>query len=202
LHKKGLGSKLDKTLYKDAPSAMALSHAIMTALLEDEMSGYELAKAFDVSLGLFWRASHQQIYQELHKLADKGWLRRETVPQEGKPDKIVYGLTSTGQEALSEWVLGGGRVQEGKDDLFVKLYNLGQDNAAHLAAEVEQRRTQMMQRLYLYERIRRRHYPKPEALSVRRKGVYLALLAGIRQGEEFLAWCDEALAMLATVDKP
>ncbi len=58
---------------------MALSHAIMTALLEDELSGYELAKDFDVSLGLFWHASHQQLYQELHKLADKGWLRRETV---------------------------------------------------------------------------------------------------------------------------
>tara|TARA_R110002110_G_scaffold412299_1_gene638132 strand:- start:47284 stop:47835 length:552 start_codon:yes stop_codon:yes gene_type:complete len=181
---------------------MALSHAIMTALLEDEMSGYELAKAFDVSLGLFWRASHQQIYQELHKLADKGWLRRETVAQAGKPDKIVYGLTAAGQDALSDWVLGGSRVQEGKDDLFVKLYNLGQDNAAHLAAEVEQRREKMMQRLYLYERIRRRHYAKPEALPVRRKGVYLALLAGIRQGEQFLAWCDEALAMLATVGKP
>ncbi|MFT6051207.1 MAG: DNA-binding PadR family transcriptional regulator, partial [Halioglobus sp.] len=33
---------------------MALQHAIMTALLEDEMSGYELAKAFDSSLGFFW----------------------------------------------------------------------------------------------------------------------------------------------------
>ncbi len=181
---------------------MALSHAIMTALLEDEMSGYELAKAFDVSLGLFWRASHQQIYQELHKLADKGWLRRQTVPQAGKPDKIVYGLTAPGQEALADWVLGSGRVQEGKDDLFVKLYNLGEDNAAHLAAEVTQRREQMMQRLFLYERIRRRHYARPETLPVRRKGVYLALLAGIRQGEQFLAWCDEALAMLATVGKP
>ncbi len=180
---------------------MALSHAIMTALLEDEMSGYELAKAFDVSLGLFWRASHQQIYQELHKLSDRGLLHRQTVPQAGKPDKILYGLTAAGQEALGEWVLGSGRVQEGKDDLFVKLYNLGKDNAAHLAAEVEQRRKQMMQRLYLYERIRRRHYARPDTLPVRRKGVYLALLAGIRQGEQFLAWCDEALAMLATVSK-
>jgi hypothetical protein len=35
---------------------------------------------------------------------------------------------------------------------------------------------------------------------VRRKGVYLALLAGIRQGEHFLAWCDEAQAMLGALN--
>jgi DNA-binding PadR family transcriptional regulator len=180
---------------------MALSHAIMTALLEDELSGYELAKDFDVSLGLFWHASHQQIYQELHKLADKGWLRRETVGQTGKPDKIVYALTAAGHRALEAWVLGGSRVREGKDDLFVKLYNLSEKTASHLAAEVEQRREQMMQRLYLYEKIRRRHYAQPEQLSVRRRGVYLALLGGIRHGEQFLAWCDEVLEMLATVDQ-
>ena len=30
---------------------MALAHAIMTALLEDRMRGYELTKALDTSLG-------------------------------------------------------------------------------------------------------------------------------------------------------
>jgi hypothetical protein len=29
--------------------------------------------------------------------------------------------------------------------------------------------------------------------------VYLALALGIHQGEQFLAWCDEALVLLATV---
>lgn len=179
---------------------MALSHAIMTALLDDDMSGYELAKAFDVSLGLFWHASHQQIYQELRKLVGKGLLERETVAQQGKPDKIVHRLTASGREALAEWVWGDSRVQEAKDDLWVKLYNLSHDNVGRLAAEVAKRREAMMQRLYLYEKIRRRHYAEPEALPVRRKGVYLALISGIRQGEQFLAWCDEALELLAQVE--
>ncbi|MBN7796248.1 PadR family transcriptional regulator [Parahaliea mediterranea] len=179
---------------------MALSHAIMTALLDDDMSGYELAKAFDVSLGLFWHASHQQIYQELRKLVEKGLLEKETVPQQGKPDKIVHRLTGAGREALAEWVWGESRVQAGKDDLWVKLYNLSPDNVGHLAAEIAGRRDGMMRRLYLYEKIRRRHYAEPEALPVRRQGVYLALLAGIREGEQFLAWCDEALALLAQVE--
>ncbi len=181
---------------------MALSHAIMTALLDDDMSGYELAKAFDVSLGFFWHASHQQIYQELRKLVERGWLERETVPQRGKPDKVLHRLTPLGREALDAWVLEKTRLQESKDDLWVKLYNLNPGNIHFLAAEVASRREQMMQRVYLYEKIRRRHYADPEALPLRRKGVYLALLAGIRQGEQFLAWCDEALAMLTGLEEP
>lgn len=179
---------------------MALAHAIMTALIEDDLSGYELAHDFETSLGFFWQASHQQIYLELRKLADKGWLNKREVSQRGKPNKIVYGLTLKGREALAEWVVGGTRSQPAKDELLVKLYNLDSSNAAHLAAEIGSRREEMMRRLYLYETIRRRHYDLPTALPTRRKGVYLALMAGIHQGEQYLAWCDEALELLATVE--
>jgi DNA-binding PadR family transcriptional regulator len=178
---------------------MALGHAIMTALLEDDLSGYELAKDFETSLGFFWQASHQQIYQELRKLSDKHWLSKREVNQRGKPNKIVYGMTKAGREALAEWVFGSTRTQAAKDDLLVKLYNLDSGNAGHLAGEITARRDEMMRRLYLYEKIRRRHYGVPELLPIRRKGVYLALALGIHQGEQFLAWCDEALDLLATV---
>ena len=112
----------------------------------------------------------------------------------------MYGLTKTGREALGEWVYQKSRVQESKDDLLIKLYNLGDDNVTHIKTEIEQRRDEMMQRLYLYERIRRTHYDDPESLPVRRQGVYLALLGGIRNGEQYLQWCDEALKVLARVE--
>ena len=57
-----------------------------------------------------------------------------------------------------------------------------------------------MRLLYLYEKIRLRHYADPLSLPVRSKGVYLALAAGIAQGEQFLAWCDQALELLPTVE--
>tara|TARA_R110002110_G_scaffold406421_1_gene626464 strand:- start:296952 stop:297485 length:534 start_codon:yes stop_codon:yes gene_type:complete len=172
----------------------------MTALIEDDMSGYELARDFETSLGFFWRASHQQIYQELRKLSDKKWLKRREVSQRGKPDKVVYGITAAGRKALAEWVFTKTKTQSAKDELLVKLYNLSPDNVHHLSAELTERREQMMRLLYLYEKIRRRHYDDPASLPTRRKGVYLALALGIRQGELFLAWCDEALSLLGTVD--
>lgn len=178
---------------------MALAHAIMTALIDDDLSGFELAKDFEASLGFFWRASHQQIYQELHKLADKQWLNKREVSQSGKPNKIVYGMTKAGRDALAEWVFAATKMQPAKDELLIKLYNLSADNAPHLAGEVTLRREEMMQLLYLYEKIRLRHYADPLSLPIRSKGVYLALTAGIAQGEQFLAWCDQALEVLSTV---
>lgn len=178
---------------------MALRYAIMTALLEDELSGYDLARSFDKSLGFFWHASHQQIYRELRRLRDEGWATGRQEAQQGRPDRVVYGLTEAGRDALAAWVVAGDRMrlQETKDDFYVKLYNLSRDNIGMITERVQVRREAMMERLYLYERIRRRHYDDPDTLPLRRKGVYLALLGGIMSGRQYLAWCDEALEVLA-----
>lgn len=176
---------------------MALSHAIMTALLDDELSGYDLMRKFETSLGFFWAASHQQIYQELKKLARQGWLSATAVAQDGRPDKIVYALTDAGRRGLEEWVREQSRCKPAKDDLFVKLYNIGHCDPAPVIDELHERRALHRQRLSLYEKIRERHYQEPSQLPDTRKGIYLALLAGIRQERMFLEWCDEALALLS-----
>ncbi|MDP5071239.1 MAG: PadR family transcriptional regulator, partial [Congregibacter sp.] len=162
---------------------------------------YDLAGSFDKSLGFFWHASHQQIYRELGKLSELAWVTRRTESQKGRPDRIVYALTDTGREALDEWVLSKDRMrlQQTKDELYIKLYNLSEENIDYLRTRFAERREAMMQRLYLYERIRRRHYADPDTLPLRRKGVYLALLGGISGGKQYLAWCDDALALLAGV---
>jgi DNA-binding PadR family transcriptional regulator len=177
---------------------MALDHAIMTALLDEPMSGYELTRAFDTSLGFFWKASHQQIYKALRVLEKQGLLASEDVPQAGKPDKVVYCLTAAGRQALDTWVMTSeSRVKETKDDLFVKLYNLSSKNSEHIRREIARRAGETRDRLTLYQRIRERHFAKPETLSLRRRGIYLALLAGIRHCEMYLEWVAETESLLA-----
>lgn len=181
---------------------MALRYAIMTALIEDELSGYDLAGSFDKSLGFFWHASHQQIYRELRKLSELGWVSSRSDKQKGRPDRILYALTTAGRNALDEWVLSKDRMrlQETKDELYIKLYNLSEHNIDYLRGRLLERREAMMQRLYLYERIRLRHYDDPANLPLRRKGVYLALMGGISGGRQYLAWIDQALDLLAGVE--
>ncbi len=178
---------------------MALSHAIMTALLDEELSGYDLTRRFETSLGFFWESSHQQIYRELRQLSERGWLQATPVVQDGRPDKILYALTEDGRKALAEWVQGPTNLKRAKDDLFVKLYNIGHCDPAPVLAEIRRRQEQHAARLALYEKIRQRHYAVPEQLSAHRKGIYLALAAGIRHERMYLDWCDEALTLLKDV---
>lgn len=175
---------------------MALSHAIMTALLDEPLSGYDLARRFQTSLGFFWQASHQQIYQELRKLSQRGWLEGAGVSRAGRPDKIAYALTDAGRAALDRWVAEPSKRKPAKDDLLVKLYNVGYSDPAPLVAELHDRLEAHRRRLTLYRRIRDHHYRKPKSLSPRGQGIYLALLAGIRSEETSIQWCEEAIAML------
>jgi DNA-binding PadR family transcriptional regulator len=180
---------------------MALSHALMTALLDEDLSGYDLTRRFATSLGFFWHASHQQIYQELRRLAGDGLLSATAVPQDRRPDKVVYALTDAGRTALDAWVHEASRRRPSKDDLFVKLYTLGHCDPAPVIAELHERRERHREQLALYERIRMRHYAQPRALPPGQRGIYLALSAGIRQERMFVDWCDEALALLDEADR-
>lgn len=77
---------------------MALGDAILACLTERPMTGYELAKTFDSSIGFFWKADHQQIYRELSKLRDRGYIQGREVVQSGKPNKLIYTLTPEAEQ--------------------------------------------------------------------------------------------------------
>ena len=175
---------------------MALSHAILTGLLDTPQSGYELARSFETSLGFFWSASHQQIYQELRKLRTAGLVEATPVPQSGRPDKQLYRLTDAGRDELEAWIRGDTRRKAAKDDLLVKLYNVGHTETAPILEALRSRRQEHEERLALYEKIRSRHYARPAELPESKKGVYLALEAGLRTERMWLEWCDDALGFL------
>src|SRR6187200_3519350 len=88
------------------------------------MTGYELAKTFDNSIGFFWKADHQQIYRELARLRDRGHIQGREVVQSGKPNKSVYTLTREGRIALRQWAAGPTNSPSIKDDLLVRFYAL------------------------------------------------------------------------------
>ncbi len=176
---------------------MALSHAILVSLLDRAHSGYDLAKRFDQTVGFFWPVSHQQIYQELHKLARAGWVRGETVEQADRPNRIVYELTDEGRLALDTWLHESTEPPSFKEELLVKLFALDGGNQDALLKELERRRQLHVERLAHYESIMAEHYPDPTALNSRRRGRYLGLRMGILTERTTIAWCEEAIACVA-----
>ena len=60
---------------------MSLRHAILTALLDGEASGYELAKHFDLSVANFWHALPAQLYPELNRRRPTAWSMSPRCPR-------------------------------------------------------------------------------------------------------------------------
>ena len=181
---------------------MALSHAILVSLLDRPQTGYELAKRFERTVGFFWKASHQQIYQQLHKMAAQGLIDGETVAQAERPNRIVYALTADGQQALQEWVATPTAPPSVKEELLVKLFALGEAAPETLLRQIAARQGLHRERLAEYEALREQHYPQPSGLKPRQRGRYLGLRLGILLEKASLAWCAEALELVGALDEP
>ncbi|WP_050628220.1 PadR family transcriptional regulator [Bradyrhizobium viridifuturi] len=177
---------------------MALGDAILACLTERPMTGYELAKTFDASIGFFWKADHQQIYRELSRLRDKGHVQGREVVQSGKPNKLVYTLTAEGRAALKHWAARPSVPPSIKDDLLVRLYALD-------CVDIEPLRTDLMARLEhhrdryeRYERLLNKRFPDGTAPAAD-VGKMLSLRLGMRHEHVVVEWCEEALDALSAM---
>jgi DNA-binding PadR family transcriptional regulator len=176
---------------------LALGDAILACLTERPMSGYELAKTFDASIGFFWKADHQQIYRELSKLRDRGHIEGHEVVQSGKPNKLVYTLTPEGRAALRHWSGRPSTPPQIKDDLLVRLCALDSVDIESLRADLMARLEHHRDRHARYERILNKLFPDGKATSVADTGKLLGLRLGLRHEQTVSEWCEEAIEALS-----
>ena len=175
---------------------MALGDAILACLTERPMTGYELAKTFDASIGFFWKADHQQIYRELTRLRDRGQVVGCEVVQSGKPNKLVYTLTSEGRAALRHWGAKPSSPPSIKDDMLVRLFALDDLDIDPLRADLMARLEHHRDRLSRFERILNKRFPQGTASSAD-TGKLLCLRMGVRHERAVAEWCEEALETLS-----
>jgi len=83
---------------------LSLKNALLGLLNHRPMTGYDLKKILDYPMGFFWVAQMSQIYRELNKLEEKGFVKSEIVPQEKRPDRKVYQLTKEGEKIFLSWI--------------------------------------------------------------------------------------------------
>jgi DNA-binding PadR family transcriptional regulator len=177
---------------------LALGDAILACLTERPMTGYELAKTFDASIGFFWKADHQQIYRELTRLRDRGHVQGREVVQSGKPNKLVYTLTQEGRAALRHWAARPSVPASIKDDLLVRIYALDSVDVEPLRTDLMARLEHHRDRLSRFERILKNRFPQGTA-SLAETGKLLGLRMGLRHERAVVEWCEEAIDTLSAI---
>jgi DNA-binding PadR family transcriptional regulator len=121
---------------------MSLRHALLGLLAERPASGYELTKQFEVSLANVWSAKHSQIYPELQRMAEQGWV---VAGDEGARGRRDYRITDDGRAELHRWLTGERPDRSNRNEGMLRvffLWTLPDDEVvAYLRREAESHRS-------------------------------------------------------------
>lgn len=83
---------------------MSLRHAILGVLSAEAMTGYDLVRYIDDSVGYVWSASQSQVYPELRRMEAEGLIQATVAPRGQRAEKRLYSLTAAGDAELRRWV--------------------------------------------------------------------------------------------------
>jgi len=173
---------------------MSTPHAILIALLEKPSSGYDLARRFDRAIGYFWRATHQQIYRELGRMVETGWVAVVDDDADATRRK-VYRVLRAGRNEVARWVR---ETPLGVDDRNAFLLKLRADAAIGplgVGGELVRLIGEHRARLNTYREIEQRDF-SGRASTDARQLQYAILRAGIMQEQMWLDWAREVAPLL------
>ncbi|MDI3386240.1 PadR family transcriptional regulator [Streptomyces sp. B-S-A8] len=179
---------------------MALRHAVLAALLDEERSGYQLAKAFDLGVANFWYAKPQQLYAELARLEQGGLIAGREVVQEGRPNKRLFTVTGAGLAELEAFTAAAAKPSVLRDDLMVKVQAADRVETDHLIARLTERIGFAQDKVDLFERLlhtmRSDRDEEDFLLHGRPIGPYLTCLRGLAFERGNRDWCERAITVL------
>lgn len=179
------------------PMLTTTEAAILGLLRMGPMSGYDLRKDAERSVGYFWAPAKTQIYATLPKLVEAGYARSRKVPQNTRPDKVVYELTDRGAAALRRWIAEAPlEAAHGRNLILLKLFVANTRDVEALLPQLAVRRADA-QRL-------RDELVELEAAGSRDITPFQRLTRrfGFLYVEAVLRWADEAERELSALSAP
>ena len=122
---------------------MPLEHAILAFLDFQPMSGYDLKKSFDNSVGHFWSTTQSHIYKALEKLEEQEFAASKIIPQEGKPSRKEYHITKTGRAELKKWLSTPLPLSPVREAWMIQLFFAHSLSNEQIAQLIETRRNEV-----------------------------------------------------------
>ncbi|WP_127532709.1 PadR family transcriptional regulator [Paenibacillus kobensis] len=95
---------------------------ILGLLARQPLSGYEIKQKFEMPLSFFFDASFGTIYPTLAKLEAQGHIMKESVIQEGRPNKNVYSLTDSGRAQFQSFLESPIERDVFRSDFLVRMF--------------------------------------------------------------------------------
>ena len=78
----------------------AVTWAVLGLIASKPRSGYDIKRLVDRSIRHFWAASYGQIYPELKRLEEAGWIAGDDASNGGRARRL-YRITDAGRSAFA-----------------------------------------------------------------------------------------------------
>ena len=167
--------------------------AMLGHLRRREVSGYDLKKFADESLGYLWAPSKTQLYVVLRRLVGDGLIEVRDVHQAHRPDKQLYRITTEGRTIVREWLEQDEEEVDPDRSTFMLKFFFGRQAASEaMRRQLDAFRDAYAQRLAVYTEIDR----TAGSRSTRDPHTRLALQYGIARAQAAVTWADAAASEL------
>ena len=114
------------------------AYVVLGMIATGRRSGYAMSRTAKEATRHFWATSDGQIYPQLKKLSDEGYIEGEREETRGGRERVVYSLTAKGREALDEWLNGTEKAHfELRDEGVLKLFFAEELSVDQLRAQIE-----------------------------------------------------------------
>lgn len=143
------------------------------------MTGWDLARHAESTIGPFWNVTRSQIYRELRDLAERGLV---AAGDAGPRDRTPYEITDAGGDAFAAWLIGDPGPDLIRHRLLLTVFFADHVPPERLSEILGQQRAAHRAQLSAYRAM------EPLALAGARGA---ALAFGIAYEEMVLSWLDD-----------
>ena len=99
----------------------AVTWAVLGLIALEPRSGYDIKRIVDRTIRHFWAASYGQIYPELARLEQAGWITGADASR-GERTRRLFTITREGEQALDGWLQGRETRIEMRDESLLRLF--------------------------------------------------------------------------------
>jgi DNA-binding PadR family transcriptional regulator len=171
---------------------MSLRHGLIGLLArEGPLTGYELTKAFDRSVNFLWHAVPGQIYPELSRLADAGFIRQTSIGPRGAKR---FEATEEGIAELRRWITDVEPARGIRNETLLRVFFTYLVDPADAEALLRREADEYRRRLAILERFA----AEPPAAKPSERASVLTVDAGIRTNRALVEWAEAAIDQIRT----
>lgn len=99
---------------------MSLRHALLGVIKDTPLTGYDLVRHFQGTVGFLWSAPQSQIYPELRRMEAEGLIQAKVAPRGKKAQKRIYSITDNGMVELRRWATDFMPLPAQRDPIMLK----------------------------------------------------------------------------------